>query len=250
MKKLLVILVGLFLLALAGCGKSNENNASNGNKNSPPQMVEVMFNIPEKVEQNKEAELKVHVTQGDENVEDANEVKFEIRKQGASENEMIEAEHKGEGIYSIRKIFSEPGKYDIISHVTAREMHTMPKVTIDVAADPEAKDSGNAESKESADVHHAHGVQMEFSASPLQAGKENLLKVTLVNEGKPLTDAAVRFEVWKDGAEKHEFLDASGLTDGAYETRYTFSEPGTYHVQIHVEKGDIHDHKEEEITVE
>ncbi|WP_043933199.1 FixH family protein [Bacillus sp. EB01] len=248
MKKLMVIMVGLLALVLSGCGSTQEkNDASNGAKKEPPKMVEVMFMVPEKLEQNKEAELKVHVTQGKENVDDANEVKFEITRQGQSTSEMIDAELQGDGIYSIKKTFTEAGKYEVVSHVTARDMHTMPKVVIDVAGDPAAKDSGDASSEHG---HHGHGVQMEFSTGTLQAGKESTLKVSLVNDGKPLTDAAVRFEVWKDGAEKHYFIDAASATAaGTYESSHTFGEAGSYQVRIHVEKGDIHDHQDKKVTV-
>ena len=71
--------------------------------------------------------IEAVVTQGKENVEDANKVEFEIRKSGQETNEKIIGKHQGNGIYSINKTFQEAGDYSIIAHVTARDMHNMPK---------------------------------------------------------------------------------------------------------------------------
>lgn len=35
--------------------------------------------------------------------------------------------HQGEGVFSITKTFQEVGDYTVIAHVTARDMHNMPK---------------------------------------------------------------------------------------------------------------------------
>ena len=43
------------------------------------------------------------------------------------ESEMIKATHEKDGVYSIRKTFKEAGIYYVQTHVTARDMHVMPK---------------------------------------------------------------------------------------------------------------------------
>ena len=79
---------------------------------------------------NEEVVNEALVTQGDEEVKDANEVKFEIWKSGQEEHKKIIGKHQGNGIYSITKTFQEEGDYSIIAHVTARDMHNMPKKDI------------------------------------------------------------------------------------------------------------------------
>ncbi|WP_394237526.1 FixH family protein [Niallia oryzisoli] len=71
--------------------------------------------------------IEALVTQGDEKVEDAKKVEFEISKSGQENSEKIIGKHQGNGIYSITESFQEAGDYSVIAHVTSRDMHTMPK---------------------------------------------------------------------------------------------------------------------------
>ena len=60
----------------------------------------------------------------------------------------------------------------------------------------------------------------------------------------------VRYEIWSDLSENHEWVDAEEINAGEYEADYTFKEASTYHVQIHVEDDkDLHEHEEHEIIV-
>ncbi|WP_153127049.1 FixH family protein [Peribacillus tepidiphilus] len=119
MKKLLgLALISLFVLG--GCSQENE----------VPELIEVKFKtIPETIKVNEEVEVVATVTQGTERVEDADEVKFEIWKEGQTEEQhkKIEAKHTKNGEYKITYVFKETGKYYVISHTTARGMHNMPK---------------------------------------------------------------------------------------------------------------------------
>lgn len=129
LQKPIGILFALTLL-LAACSQSEEDNVQS---NEIPKVVEVTINInPEKAKINKEVEIQAMVTQGNEAVTDADDVKFEIWKEGEEKHEKIEATHKGDGIYAINKTFSENGIYHIIAHTNARGMHTMPKIQITV----------------------------------------------------------------------------------------------------------------------
>ncbi|WP_082193856.1 FixH family protein [Bacillus sp. 37MA] len=72
--------------------------------------------------------MKVRLTQDQENVEDAEDVQFEIWKANSQEeSELIEAKYEKEGIYSVKKTFQEDRIYYVQTHVTARGMHVMPK---------------------------------------------------------------------------------------------------------------------------
>lgn len=90
-------------------------------------MVEVVIETPETIKVNEEVVIKVLVTQGDEKVEDADKVEFEINKSGEETSEKIIGRHKGDGIYFITKTFQDVGEYSVIAHVTARDMYNMPK---------------------------------------------------------------------------------------------------------------------------
>lgn len=70
-------------------------------------------------------------------------------------------------------------------------------------------------------------------------------------DNQALTEAAVKFEIWREGEEKHQYVDASEKQPGEYTTaNATFPASGTYTVKVHVEKGEIHDHKEFSVTVQ
>ncbi len=58
---------------------------------------------------------------------DADEEQFEIWEKGApeDEHEMIDAEKTGDGVYSVKKTFQDPGEYKVMYHVTARGSHVM-----------------------------------------------------------------------------------------------------------------------------
>lgn len=69
--------------------------------------------------------MKAKVTQSGKPVEDADKVEFELRHEDGV-NETIPVKHAGDGVYALEKVMGEPGKYKVISHVTARGQHSMP----------------------------------------------------------------------------------------------------------------------------
>lgn len=116
----LAILLTLALFMLGGC--SNEKNDSD----EVPALLEVTVNVPNVTQVNENMVIEAEVTQGEEKVEDANEVKFEIKKVGHETSEEVIGKNQGNGIYSITKSFPEAGDYSVTAHVTARSMHNMP----------------------------------------------------------------------------------------------------------------------------
>lgn len=247
MKRLWFLLIGLLVLALAACSGAKDNGKSSGD--DLPKMVEVSILLPEKIEPNVETEIKAHVTQDGKNVEDANEVKFEIFKNGDKEHEMIEAKHAGDGIYSIKKTFADEGHYVVISHVTARDMHNMPKKEF-VVGNPSEESAGAEDGHESGEGHEHSSLAIDFPTTTAAAGTETLLEANVSHEDKPLTEAKVTFEIWKDGVEKHDFLPTKELGDGKYELKHAFPSAGEWTVKVHVEKGhELHDHQDKTVTV-
>ncbi|MCM3783885.1 FixH family protein [Neobacillus mesonae] len=73
--------------------------------------------------------IKAFVTQQGDPVDDADEVRIEIATADGIGME-FEAEHEGEGVYVFDYQFNSAGEYKVISHVTARGLHSMPSAEI------------------------------------------------------------------------------------------------------------------------
>jgi YtkA-like len=150
MKKILFLsLMVLSVFIISAC---NNNEQQEQADDKLPEFVEVNLSVtPEHGKANEPIIFEAKVTQGDENVEDADEVKFEIWRAKDEKHEKIEVEHSEDGIYRLEKSFEQEGTYYIISHVTARDMHNMPKkeFVVGTASEPEdpdeSKDSMNME---------------------------------------------------------------------------------------------------------
>lgn len=158
MKRWLVVLLAAWIgLILTGCSQQEVEEE--------PQFLDVELKAnPEKAELNEEIIFEAKVTYGTEEVEDADEVKFEIWRSQAEEHEKIVVEHDQNGIYRLKKSFKEEGTYYIISHVNARRMHNMPKIEFVVGSPSEPEVEGQStemdmddEDAESEDKHeHGH----------------------------------------------------------------------------------------------
>jgi hypothetical protein len=249
MKKLLVLFLGVFLV-LAGCSSGEEKKTEETAE--IPEIINVSIETPDKIKVNEEVEIQAHVMQGDEKVDDANEVKFEIWKSGQDDHVMLQGEHKSDGVYTVNKTFTESGTYFIISHVTARDMHSMPKKEI-VVGNPNETTTGETQEESNEDAHHHEHSTVTIHLNKnesLTLDESTTLSATVQNEGQPLTDATVRFEIWKENEEKHVYIDAEHESGGEYKANYTFSSKGTYIINVHVTKGEeIHEHKEEKIFI-
>lgn len=255
MKKYLIVFISLFFM-ITGCA----NSESEVNKEEEPELLEVDLSAPEDILVGNEVVLAAEVTQGEEKVEDADEVKFEVRKVGDEDSEMMGASHQGKGIYQIKKTFKEGGEYLVTAHVTARSMHNMPSEKITVG-DPAETGSETAhqhndttdshENGETTEADHHHSkVSIDLDTNQdIKVNQKVTLSAQIKNEDQPLTGAAVRFEIWHDENHNHEFVDGTEIENGVYIYEKAFPKSGTYHIKVHVEKGEIHDHKEEEITV-
>lgn len=123
MKKILWTAILLGILLLAACGE--EDDSAGAGMNIHP--IETAFNSPETAEPGESLTLSVTVTHGDDLVEDADEVIYEVWQSGFREDgEMLTAEHAGEGVYEAETSFDEEGLYFIQAHTTARRLHVMP----------------------------------------------------------------------------------------------------------------------------
>src|SRR5690606_33952061 len=156
MKKMLWL--GLPFLLLAGCRSEEADSAGTG------EMIEevmVEFNTEQQADPAEEVLLSVTLSQGDEAVEDASEVVYEVWESGDRDNsEMITAEHTEDGTYEAETSFGEEGLYYMQAHTTARGMHVMPKQEITVGnPDPDSivpDDSDDSQGMDKMDGHSGH----------------------------------------------------------------------------------------------
>lgn len=243
LKRLLFIIL---MVILVGCSPSL-NGESNNTLDEIPQMVEVKIKTtPEDILPNKEINIHAHVSQGNEDVDDADEVLFEIWKRGQEEHKKIPGESQGNGIYAVNTNFDEEGIYYIVAHVTARQMHLMPKKELIVGnIDQEfIKDESNIEETEG-----PHMIRL-LTRESIIANKETTLRAIINIDGEPLTNGKVQFEIWKENDKKHNYIDAIEIKNGEYEITTEFNAIGDYNITIHVYKDDLHEHEEKKIVVE
>ncbi len=147
MKKIVFgFLLVLVVLTIASCGKEKEKISD------MPEMLEVNLTVkPNQGQMNQPMTFEAKVTQGDEEVNDADKVIFEIWRSN-EKHERIEIKHAENGIYRLEKSFPQEGTYYIISHVTARDMHNMPKKEFIVGTASESEKAKSNDSMEGMDM--------------------------------------------------------------------------------------------------
>lgn len=141
---LLVLLLGVGILT--ACSQDEDE--------VEPLFIEVDLSIsPEKGEVHEPVTFEAKVTYGEENVTDADEVLFEIWRAHDENHEKIEVKHAEDGIYRLEQTFEQEGTYYIISHVTARDMHNMPKKEFVIGEPSEPEEEASSSHME----HGEHG---------------------------------------------------------------------------------------------
>lgn len=242
-RKIGLLLVIVVLGALAACGKEDDVPT----EVKAPEMLEVELTVAETADVDETVEMKAIVTQGDEKIEEADEVVFEVWEEGKkSDSEMIDSVNEKGGIYTAEKSFAHDGLFHIQVHVTANGIHTMPLTEVVVG------EGGHYDEQAGEDHNHAEGFFMHFTApEDLTAEQEESLVVHIQMDDKPLENLRVRYEIWSDLSEKHEWVDAVESNSGEYSADYTFNEASTYHVQIHVQdNNELHEHETFELIVQ
>ncbi|USK34563.1 FixH family protein [Bacillus sp. F19] len=123
-RKIPYFLMLILILFLTGCAANTDQFI----EKETPKIVEVDIQLPETITSNHDNTFKAVITQSSIPVEDADEVMFEIWKANEKEKAvMIEASYDKNGIYKAKSSFEDDGVYFIQTHVTARDMHVMPK---------------------------------------------------------------------------------------------------------------------------
>lgn len=120
MKKLVLLFITSVYI-LSAC------NASSNNDETELNIIEVDVSGSIYNPKGEESIIQALVTQGKEKVTDA-KVTFEIWRDGDKDQEMLEGDNIGKGLYSINKTFDREGSYNVIVHTYAKDMHIMPKI--------------------------------------------------------------------------------------------------------------------------
>lgn len=121
--------VGFYLVILFLVGVISAcSNQQEVIEETTPAFLDVQLSInPEHGQVNEPVTFQAKVTYGEKVVTEADTVEFEIWRSQEDDHEKVEVEHKENGIYELEKDFSEEGTYYIVAHVTAENMHNMPK---------------------------------------------------------------------------------------------------------------------------
>ncbi|WP_108670520.1 FixH family protein [Peribacillus acanthi] len=241
MKKFSVLLL-CFLFLLVGCTQTKEEAVPT---TKGVESIDVSIQTPSNVRTNEKIKIEALVTFANQNVNDANEVIFEIWKSGQDKRQMLDGRPIGKGLYSTETTFEKDGTYYIVAHVTARNMHSMPKKEIVVTSVDKNTNAAHTH-------QHEHNSQISIDFQPtavIQANKDVTLSAKVLNEGHPLEGASVTFEILKQDQKTPFFLDAIEDKDGRYKVNNTFSSPGNYEVKVHVKKNHIHEHQQDFIEV-
>lgn len=126
MKKWLFAFVAVPAL-LVGCGEKEESITPAQEELQLPN-VEIL--TPKEVAINEKIELAAHVTQGAENIDDA-DVQFEVWESGKrDESQTLEGVFDQDGVYKADVIFDHDGVYFMYAHTTANAVHVMPQQQI------------------------------------------------------------------------------------------------------------------------
>ncbi|NMD69996.1 hypothetical protein HHO41_06815 [Bacillus sp. DNRA2] len=139
MKKWILILGMIFFsMVLTACADKEESSEDE------LKWVDVNVKIdPEKPMPNEPVTFNAVVTYGDEVVTDAREVTFEVWRSQDESHEEFEIKQATDGAYKLEKTFDREGTYYVIAHVTAENMHNMPRkeFVVGTPSEPEAKNS-------------------------------------------------------------------------------------------------------------
>jgi hypothetical protein len=153
MKKTIAALV-MATMTLVGC---SDEQATEVNSQQEGTLEEVMveFQTPTELAVNEEVVLSVKVTQGDEAVDDADSVEFEVWESGMrDESEMIDGHLTEDGVYEAEYTFDHDGLYYMFAHTTARGLHVMPKQELTVGTPDMSKVMPDESDDSMSDMNH------------------------------------------------------------------------------------------------
>ena len=249
MKRKFGLLVGVFMLAMmAACGKEETIKEDD---TGVPLPLDVQLTVTEQVDVNGIIKMAAVVTQGDDKVDNADEVEFEVWEEGKKDDSVkIESKNDKDGLYTAETSFDHDGLFHVQVHVTARGLHTMPKKEVTVGNGAPHEEAVEVEAEH--EQGHADGFSMHFmEPENMKSGVSTEFVVHLQVDGKPFEKAQVRYEIWDEAnPDKHDWVDVEEKDAGVYTASYTFAQAGPHKIQIHVKDDkELHEHEEHAIEV-
>ncbi|TCP66240.1 FixH family protein [Baia soyae] len=245
-KKMKLLISSVCIVAtvslVSGCG--GPKPAEQQKQTQPTGELTVSFRAnPDKSNTGDPVTFQSNVKQGETGVTNA-KVEFEVWKGTSTDHKQYPAKHISNGDYTASDSFKEDGTYNVVVHVYTDKDHKMAEGTFQVG-EQKAEEHGHHHGDQKASLH------LMIPDAPEKGKSFSLIGHVMDTKGKPLPGANVKFEIWKDGDKKHQFIDASEGKAGEYSKDYSFAESGKYHVQLHVEKPSIklHEHVEKTVTV-
>lgn len=145
---------------LVGCGDDPEVETLETAE--VPAIVDVHIQTAEQLNAGETIQLAARVTQDEEAVNDAKEVKFEVWESGLrDEGEMLDGKLTEDGIYVADYTFDHDGVYYMFAHTTARGMHVMPKQKLIVGNPDMSKvlDDTSSDSMEHDEEHNEENTE-------------------------------------------------------------------------------------------
>ncbi len=235
-------------MLVAACGATEEEQSGGALDELTP--IEVDLDVPESAEIGVAVPFSSSVTQGEDLVEDASEVVYEIWIEGQKEqSELIEAEKQEGHVYLLDHTFEEAGLYHVQTHVTARGLHRMPTAQIQVGKieTSEEEELEEDHSHEHAHHHtHEHQKNIEIDTS-VETDKRLVIHIAI--EGIAYTGGAVTLEMWQAGDEQRQWLDLEEKDEGQFELHSIDEFSGTYSVIVHIQDEELHEHIEMELEL-
>ncbi|WP_332689248.1 FixH family protein [Halalkalibacter lacteus] len=228
------------IMIVAACGQTEEEQggADLVDELTP---IEVELDVPESAEIGETITFSSSVTQGEDFVDDAREVVYEIWPEGQKEqSELIEAEEQEGHVYLLDHVFKEAGNYHVQTHVTARGLHRMPTSQIQVG-EVESHEQDEEDHSHEDGHHHEHEHRTEIDINTSIEGVERLV-VQVAVEGLAYTGGDVTLEMWQDGDEQRQWLDLDEIEEGEFELRNIDEFSGTYYVIVHIQDEKLHEH--------
>lgn len=150
MKLVKIFVLIISIAVMSACSEKDERSS----KDFIPQILDVQVAInPEKGEVNNPVVIEAELTYGEKKVTDPDEIEFEVWRSQAEKHETYKPENVGEGIFRLEKTFSEEGTYYVYVHVTAENMHSMPKKEFIIGQPSEPETESNSQSMENPKEH-------------------------------------------------------------------------------------------------
>lgn len=242
MKKQLVGFSILLAMMLGGCGQDDLVDAGPVVDELVP--IEVDLQGPDAAEGGEELTFTSIITQGEDKVEDATEVVYEIWEESNKESsELIEATEQDGHHYTLRYQFDKNGLYHVQTHVTARGLHRMPSMKIQVG-----QEEGHHHEEGSGDEANHHHEHEHGNADVTINKMDNKVEFHITVNDEPFTNGQVTLEMRDEKAESPKWIDLSEQEDGTYTMNDLESYNGPYKVIVHLQSDTIHEHVDVEIS--